>query len=113
MRAVTEESGHPGGCAEGQSPRTITTQEAGRGEGPGVGTEKELPGRLRKTQSTRPKSQEESASHKVGGVLALILRKPGKLGLVFWKRELSGSGRGTRFHSEEWMDGWEVKNRKQ
>jgi len=47
------------------------------------------------------------------GVLALILRKPGKLGLVFWKRELSGSGRGTRFHSEEWMDGWEVKNRKQ
>ena len=47
------------------------------------------------------------------GVLALILRKPGKLGLVFWKRELSGSGRGTRFHSEEWMNGWEVKNRKQ
>lgn len=39
-----------------------------------------------------------------GVVLALILRKPGKLGLVFWNRELSGSGRDTRFHRVR--NGW-------
>lgn len=44
-----------------------------------------------------------------GRVLALILRKPGKLGLVFWNRELSGSGRDTRFHRVRngWMGGKE------
>lgn len=47
----------------------------------------------------------------VGGVvvLALILRKPGKLGLVFWNTELSGSGRDTRSHRVRngWMGGKE------
>ena len=47
----------------------------------------------------------------VGGVvvLALILRKPGKLGLVSWNRELSGSGRDTRSHRVRngWMGGKE------
>ena len=42
-------------------------------------------------------------------VLALILRKPGKLGLVSWNRELSGSGRDTRSHRVRngWMGGKE------
>lgn len=63
-------------------------------------------------EAQEPRGERDTQSCGVWGVvvvLALILRKPGKLGLVFWNRELSGSGRDTRSHRVRngWMGGKE------